>query len=257
MPPFTVFQQSCIALLSASPPTHARHCLRSALYHLERAEAICEIDPAMAVFRSITAEEEAASGVMRCLQELSYPNAEALNPHDHVHKHAVFPFMQILELFIGQTLSSHFKRITLHIQQTGEARRLTLAMNLTVAGVAQLAYPIPPLNFSLLNPDTGESPDYTHQINQLVAAKGKATIKTFLKAEANVRNQVLYADPTGYPTIPSLDPGFLEERRKRVLAMMNIYLLVSPYSEHQPFVSQAIASFVNLVKQLRRSRGVA
>ncbi len=48
-------------------------------------------DPAMAIFRAITAEEEAASGLLRCLAEMDYPNAKYLNPHNHSHKHAVFP----------------------------------------------------------------------------------------------------------------------------------------------------------------------
>jgi hypothetical protein len=254
MAPFSGFQKKCIALMNAAPRTHASHCFRSALYHLERAELLREVDPAMAIFRAITAEEEAASGVMRCLVEMKYPGVDALNPHDHAHKHAVFPFMQVLQLFFAQTFSNHFTKYNLHIKEEDGATRLTLALNVTINGEAQLAYPIPPLNFGLENPDTGDAPDYSFQINQLVAAKGKATVKAFLKNEANLRNEILYATPNGYPTIPSLDVGFLIERRNRVLAMINLYLLVFPYQEHQPFVTQALASFIKLLQQLKRSR---
>ena len=208
----------------------------------------------MAIFRAITAEEEAASGVMRCLIGMKYPGANALNPHDHVHKHAVFPFMQVLQLFFGQTLSNHFTKYNLHIKEEGGATRLTLALNMTIGREAQLAYPIPPLNFGVTNAETGEAVDYSFQIDQLVAAKGKATVKAFLKNEANLRNEVLYAAPDGYPTISSLDVGFLMERRTRVLAMINLYLLIFPYQEHQPFVTQALASFANMLRQLKRSR---
>ena len=257
MPPLSGFQKKCVALMNAAPRTHATHCFRSALYHLERAEALSEVDPAMAIFRGITAEEEAASGVMRCLVEMEYPASDALNLHDHAHKHAVFPFMQVLELFFGQTLANHFTKYNLHIKEEDGATRLTLALNVKINGEAQLAYPIPPLNFGVKNPDTGKAPDYSFQINQLVAAKGKATVKAFLKQEANLRNEILYAAPDGYPTIPSLDVGFLVERRKRVMAMINLYLLVFPYAEHQPFVAQALASFVKILQQLKRSRGAA
>lgn len=257
MPPLSSFQKKCVALMNAAPRTHATHCFRSALHHLEQAGALREVDPAMAIFRAITAEEEAASGVMRCLVEMKYPGADALNPHDHVHKHAVFPFMQVLQLFFGQTLSNHFTNYNLHIKEEDGATRLTLALNVTIDGDAQLAYPIPPLNFGVKNPDTGEAPDYSFQINQLVAAKGKATVKAFLKNEANLRNEILYAGPDGYPTITSLDVGFLIERRTRVLAMINLYLLVFPYQEHQPFVAQALASFVKILQQLKRSRSAA
>ena len=257
MLPLSGFQKKCVVLMNAAPPTHATHCFRSALYHLERAESLREADPAMAIFRAITAEEEAASGVMRCLIELGYPASDALNPQDHAHKHAVFPFMQVLELFFGQTLANHFTKYNLHIKEEDGAIRLTLALNVKINGEAQLAYPIPPLNFGLKNPDTGEAPDYAFQINQLVAAKGKATVKALLKKEANLRNEILYAGPDGYPTIPSLDVGFLVERRARVFAMINLYLLVFPYQEHQPFVAQALASFVKMLQQLKRSRGAA
>lgn len=254
MTPLSGFQKKCIALMNAAPHTHATHCFRSALYHLERAESLREVDPAMAIFRAITAEEEAASGVMRCLIGMKYPGANALNPHDHVHKHAVFPFMQVLQLFFGQTLSNHFTKYNLHIKEEGGATRLTLALNMTIGREAQLAYPIPPLNFGVTNAETGEAVDYSFQIDQLVAAKGKATVKAFLKNEANLRNEVLYAAPDGYPTISSLDVGFLMERRTRVLAMINLYLLIFPYQEHQPFVTQALASFANMLRQLKRSR---
>lgn len=254
MPPLSGFQNKCIALMNAAPRTHATHCFRSALYHLERAELLREIDPAMAIFRAITAEEEAASGVMRCLVEMGYPESDALNPHDHAHKHAVFPFMQVLGLFFGQTLAHHFTNYNLHIKEEDGATRLTLALNVKINGEAQLAYPIPPLNFGVKNSETGEAPDYAFQINQLVAAKGKATVKAFLKKEANLRNEILYAGPNGYPTISSLDDSFLVERRTRVLAMINLYLLVFPYQEHQPFVTQAIASFVKMLEQLKRQR---
>ena len=103
----------------------------------------------MAIFRAITAEEEAASGVMRCLIEMKYPAADGLNPHDHAHKHAVFPFMKVLELFFGQTLSNHFTKYNLHIKEEDETTRLTLALSMMIGGEAQLAYPIPPLNFGV------------------------------------------------------------------------------------------------------------
>jgi hypothetical protein len=257
MPPLTGFQKKCVALMNAAPRTHATHCFRSALYHLEQAELLREVDPAMAIFRAITAEEEAASGVMRCVVEMGYPAADSLNPHDHAHKHAVFPFMQILELFFGQALANHFTNYYLHIKEVDGATRLTLALNVKINGEPQLAYPIPPLNFGVKNPDTNETPDYSLQINQLIAAKGKASVKVFLRKEANLRNEILYADPNGYPTIPSLDVGFLVERRVRVLAMINVYLLIFPYQVHQPFVAQALASFVKLLQQLKRSRSGA
>jgi hypothetical protein len=255
MSPLTGFHNKCVELINAAPRTHAVNCFRSALYHLELAELLREVDPAMAIFRGITAEEEAASGVMRCMIEMGYPRSEQLNPRDHAHKHAVYPYLQVLQLFFGQTLMPDFKKYNLHVKEVDGVARLTLALNVKIYGQEQLAYPIPPLNFGVRYPDTDEIPDYSFQINQLVAAKGKDTVKAFLKKEANLRNEILYAHADGYPTIPSLDIGFLVERRSRVMATIYLYLLVYPYLEHQPFVVQALASFVKMLQQLKRSRG--
>lgn len=253
MPPISAFQNKCISLLDAGPRNHATHSFRSALHHLERAEALRDIDPAMAAFRAITAEEEAASGVMRCLQNLGYSGADFLNPHNHTHKHAVFPFLQVLQLFFSQTLALYFQKYNLHIKEEDGVTRLTLALDVLVDGAAQLVYPVPPLNFHVRNFGTETPVDYQSQIDQFLAAKGKATIREFLRNEANLRNRILYADKNGYPTISSLGDHFLVERKARVWGMIYLYLLVYPYAEHQPFVSQALGAFVKLLDELKRT----
>jgi hypothetical protein len=73
-------------------------------------------------------------------------------------------------------------------------------------------------------------------------------------SDTNLRNRILYASSGGYPTISSLDVDFLVERHTRVFAMIKLYLLVFPYPEHQPFVTQALASFVKLLEQLKSKR---
>lgn len=205
----------------------------------------------MAVFRAITAEEEAASGVMRCLSELDYPRSNELNPRNHLHKHAIFPFMEILGLFFGQTVGKHFPNINLHIKEDDGETRLTLALRVTALGVDSLAYPIPPLNFGVSVLGRTEAVDYAHQITEFTKAKGIPSVKTFLKNEANLRNKILYAAPDGYPVVQELKESFVNERRRRVLSMLNLYLLIFPYKEHQPYVAQALVAFVDLLKGLK------
>lgn len=252
LPPLTGFEAKCVGLLNAAPTSHSRHCFRSALHHLERAGALIELDPAMAVFRAITAEEEAASGLMRCLRELGYPRSDELNPHDHVHKHAVFPFMEILGLFFGQTVGKHFQNFHLHIKDDEGETRLTLALSMVVFGEEKLAYPIPPLNFGVSVLGQAQAVDYASQIAEFTKAKGMPSVKAFLKKEANLRNTILYAGPDGYPVVQDLKASFVEERRRRVLGMLNLYLLVFPYKEHQPYVTQALSAFADLLKGLKK-----
>jgi len=58
------FDVHIIAALEASEKTHARESMRSAIEHLRLAESLFQHDIAMAVFRCITAVEEAASSLM-------------------------------------------------------------------------------------------------------------------------------------------------------------------------------------------------
>lgn len=252
LPPLTGFQSQCVALLNAAPSSHARHCFRSALHHLERSEFLAALDPAMAVFRAITAEEEAASGLIRCLRELGYPRSDELNPHNHVHKHAVFPFMEILGLFFGQTLGKHLQKYHLHVKEEDGETRLMLALSVVAYGEPKLAYPIPPLNFGVSTLGKTELIDYSSQIAKFTEAKGMPSVKAFLKKEANLRNSILYAGPTGYPVVQDLNVSFIEERRRRVLGILYLFLLIFPYEEHQPYVSQALAAFANLIGQLKK-----
>lgn len=206
----------------------------------------------MAVFRAITAEEEAASGLMRCLSELYYPRSNELNPRDHVHKHAVFPFMEILGLFFGQTIGKNFQRFELHIEEDDGEARLALALRFSVLGEDRLVCPIPPLNFGVSVLDSAEAVDYARQITEFTKIKGVLSVKAFLKNEANLRNKILYAGPDGYPVVQDLKCSFVEERRRRVLSMLNLYLLIFPCKEHQLYVVQALTAFVDLLKGLKK-----
>ena len=55
-----------------------RHACRSAFNHLRKSWILHPVDAEMSAFRAITAEEEAASAVIRALRHQSYPNAESL-----------------------------------------------------------------------------------------------------------------------------------------------------------------------------------
>ena len=186
---FTTFQGNCIELLSTLPKRHSLHCFRSALRHLELAKNLLAVDPAMAIFRGVTAEEEAASGLMHCLRELHYAEADRLNPRNHVHKHALFPFMRIVGLFFGQIFENKLKEYHLHIKEEEGHRRLMLAFPISIGGESQWAYPLPPLNFGVKVGTPETPPSYKSQISAFVSAKGAKNIRTYLKKEANLRNE--------------------------------------------------------------------
>lgn len=212
------------------------------------------LDNEMSSFRAITAEEEASSGLMRSLMDLGYPESDKMKVHDHVHKHAVFPYLKIVGLFLGQSLVSTFKNYTLHIQEIEGARRLTLALPIRVGLEDKLVYPQPPLHFFVSEAGSGMSPMFKKQMEEFLVAHGRSTIRSFLKEEANIRNTLLYADPNGYPDMKNMDVSFILARRERVMAMIQVFLLIYPYENHQAFVTHAISVFVELLEKVGRRK---
>lgn len=55
----------------------------NAIKHTNRAWKLRAVDPAMAAFRAITAEEEAAIALFKSLRRLGYPGADKLKIRDH------------------------------------------------------------------------------------------------------------------------------------------------------------------------------
>ena len=59
---------------------HRKHCARSAVRRMIRASNLKGIDPEMAAFRALTAEEEAASALIHSLKWHRYKLSEQLKP---------------------------------------------------------------------------------------------------------------------------------------------------------------------------------
>ena len=229
------------------PKKQSRHCFRSALRHLEFAEKLTVVDPAMAIFRGITAEEEAASGLMFALRELKYPGAENLKPHNHIHKHALYPFLKIVGLFFGQVLKNNIGEYRLHIKNEDGKKRLMLAFPLKIEGEDQWIYPIPPLNIGVEVGKESMPPSYQSQITEFLAAKGSKNVSSYLKKEANLRNEILYASHSGYPDVVELKPEFLHEKASHVMVLLQAYLMIAPYKEIQLYVQGAVGAFASMV----------
>lgn len=250
LPSLNPEDEKVLALLEAEPPSHFKHCFRSALNHLSKAYAVSSIDPEMAIFRATTAEEEAASGLMRSLMQLRYPGCEELQAHDHIQKHAVTPFIQAVLSHLSFLRFQNIAGVRMAIKNVDGNDRLVTVLRLMVDGDEAWALPIPPLNVTVRDGKTGESPTYTVDFQRVIEPKGYRNIKNYLKREANLRNRVLYAGPDGYPVVEDLDSRFILERQTRVLIILKVALLISPYAEHQPFVTSAISAFLRMTNRL-------
>ena len=244
---FTNFENGCIDLLLETK-SRGKHCFRSAVDHLKKGWALRQIDPNMAVFRAITAEEEAASGLIYVIKERLHIDSEKLDPRSHRHKSAVVPFIQILGMHFKEIVEAHDMQPILHLRAAeGDLpKHLGIGLKVKVAGVEQIAYPIPPLN--LRTTISGLVPSYKSQSKELLKEAGAASVKEYISGLANLRNKILYSSADGIPTIEDLADDFFINRKKRVMAMLNAYLFIEPYEEIQPFVQDAVHAFVAMLE---------
>lgn len=240
------FESECVELLEKAPNKHSRNCFRSAINHLTASEKLISIDSEMAIFRAITAEEEAASGLMHCLKECGYINADSLNPQSHPQKNAVIPFIRILQLFYNALLKSMNIKPFFHIKDVDNIRRLTLAYPIFVNEIEYWSYPVPPLNFKISLND--ENPSYKEQISEYMDAKNIKDMRSYIRKEANIRNTILYAGPSGYPKVESVSPKLFENKKIHIFMLLKAYLLIYPYDNKQPFVQDALDVFVSIFK---------
>lgn len=247
--PFTKFQERCIQLVNESATTcRGRHSLRCAVNHLKKGWQLRKDDPEMAVFRAITAEEEAVSGVFHALKYRNYKNADLINPRNHVHKSAAIPFLQVLGLFFHEFSETEKIAPKLHLKDEDGETRLRVALSVKINSEDLLAYPIPPLNFSVTS--DGKKPSFKPQIGRFLTDKNSSDILKYVQEQANLRNKILYASTDGYPAITELQDEFFEVRRSRVMAMVLAFLLIEPWNESQLFVQQSLDAFLVMLKRV-------
>jgi hypothetical protein len=237
----------CLELLELIPSKQSRHCFRSAINHLERAETLFPIDSSMAVFRCYTAEEEAASGLIYCLKDKGYKNAEKLNPRNHVQKNAVIQFFSILCQFVEDSFREFEIDTFLSVVQSNEERKLVFGANMDLGNGTTKFIPEPPLNFKLIHEEKRFS--YKEQINGLVESKAVKEIGEHLKNVANQRNLLLYASQQGYPADIEIEDKFFPAYQNRVLTLLRTYLMIEPYRGDQFFVQDALDAFLAMLEK--------
>jgi hypothetical protein len=229
--------------------SRGKHSLRNAWYHLERGWAIRGIDPAMATFRGITAEEEAATGLIYAVRDRDYDNSNLLNPWNHSHKHSIYPFFQLLSDFFAESIEPMGYKPGIRLGSVDDPSRLKIYIPMIVNGVEVFAMPDPPLNLNIKV--DGKPISFKRQVDKLATLKNVKRVEKYITDKANERNKLLYASVNGYPHLESIADEFFIEQKKKVMTMAYSYLLIEPYNEKQPFVQQTIDSLLNMLGRIQ------
>ena len=227
----------------------SKHCARNSIHHLEKAFEIQAIDPEMAIFRAITAEEEAATAIFIALKEIGYNNAGKIQFKNHIHKQALCPFMQGVTKFIANFCIEndfpfgHKGTIGFRDDCTGNNPRIIFT-----AQDGDLAFLHPPLNFYIKSEHGLYR--FEHELNLATSTSGKNEIYKHVKELSNLRNKLIYATSGGIPKVEGGIEQELENRKKTVLFLLRIFSLIFPYKEKALFVQQALDSFLIMLGKL-------
>jgi hypothetical protein len=242
-----------VADIVPTMPTPGRWPAFNAIRHLNRAWRIRTTDLAMAAFRSITAEEEAATALIRTLQQLKYDRAHELKPRDHLHKNAVIPFFEAFNRTIAKVAPKQTS-IQLTVDETGKKPKLELRMQLLHPVTRELmwAYPQPPLHVAITSGGVGKverKEDFREGIEELARGANAKSVHDYLKERANMRNRILYAATSGYPEIGGDADQICSYYQRNVFTILKIYLLIAPHRSQQLLVQQGIEAFLNIIQR--------
>lgn len=226
----------------------------NAVRHLNLAWGLLAIDREMAIFRAITAEEEAATAIFVALRRRKYDGADKLKPRDHVHKNAVIPFFDAITRVLAK-VAVQLPRAQLFLNTDEDPPLLTFRIRRPhpETGEEAWAYSDPPLNFSATRIDANgarREEDFAAGVDELAAAAKVKDVMTYIRDRANVRNKVLYAGDAGYPALEGDAGKEFERYRRNVFTLLRIYLLIDQYADRQMFVQQGLTAFLRTLKAL-------
>jgi len=240
--------QCAVARVVERTVGHGKHCARSAVAHICRAWRIQVVDPEMAAFRALTAEEEAATAIFHALKRLRYHGADRLGLRDHTHKAAVRPFFEaISESFAKGGLNTY--RPALIIDETGREPKLMTQLQIPGPGGRPLfAYPQPPLHFSVNVNDRCH--DFTEELDRACSVHNVNSMIEYIRTRGNRRNRLLYATAGGVPKISCTPELFLLTERDITFQLLSVFLLIDLNPERQGFVEQAVTAFLKMLGRL-------
>lgn len=250
---FTPFEKITLEALDDCKG-QVKHCAKNAISHLEKAWLIKDLDLEMAMFRSITAEEEAASAFFHCVKNHQYKNSKLIQFNHHTYKLGLFPFIQSISYFLDDTLnqdtSPFSERRIKHIELDG---RKAIELLLFVKNQDIVARPTPPLHFNIKSEDTGELCTFEHNFQALIEGKNFTNAMKYIKDKANTRNKLLYANSSGRPKLEGNISGYINDQKKKVMVILTILLMIDPWEKKEGkslFVQQALDSFLLLLKRI-------
>ena len=235
-----------LATTVTKTPAPGKHCARSAIRHLQKAWKLLDLDPEIAIFRSITAEEESATAIFHSLRRRGYRYSERLSPTKHIQKNAVSPFFEAIETVIAQSPSPNDLQLV-HSKSENRLKVRYKSINPRTREECY-AFPVPPLGFNIRK--DGMMYDFREELEKIANFKKHSSILKHLRKRANQRNEILYATSQGVPSLAGSARKPFKAFRENTFRNLIVFLLIDDYPEKQRFVQQALYAFLKMLERV-------
>ncbi|MFJ2526252.1 hypothetical protein ACIOWB_24310 [Pseudomonas capeferrum] len=230
----------------------------NAIHHLRKAVEISEIDPSMAAFRAVCAEEEAATALISSLKEQCYEGADKLYFRNHADKHAVILFVgTVMQWFQSRKAQAgdHFGHHRIFFDDIDGRVGLHFSIQLGRSNTA--VNPVPPLHLVVQGPRTLEE-EFQDEMKDLLGLERIHEIRRLIDQRANFRNTLLYATTEGIPKSDGDVKEFIENQIGLVNNLLMALALIDPWRRpdypQSGIVSASIGVFVDLMDRVKKEK---
>lgn len=228
----------------------------SAINHIQMAQKIEGIDPQMACFRAITAEEEAATSLLASLRDQGYPHSDKYHLWSHENKAGVIVFIKaVVSWFSESFLFEHLPVDQPRMVMTDEPGRPAVELLFPLKGMEKCLRPRPPLDVRAEGLESMKDVIGRHLRKEL-KRELSAEIRGVIKDRANQRNHLLYASNDGLPGCFSDVNGFILNQAAIVNALITAVGLIDPWRKPKyrfsGLVEAALEEYVHIMSAGRR-----
>lgn len=232
----------------------------NALDNISKARLLEEIDPQMACFRAICAEEEAATSLLASLRDQGYPLSDQYHMWSHENKAGVIIFIKaVISWFKSSFDFESLPLETPRLVMTDEPGRLAIELVFPFKGIDKCLRPRPPLDIRSEGPISMKD-SIGEYLRREVKRKLAAEVKAQIKARANERNLLLYASDKGLPGCFPNVAGYLLNQAAIVNALITAVGLIDPWRKpgypYSGLVEAVLEEYVSVMASSGKSSKV-
>lgn len=229
---------------------------RNAMSHLFMATQIAKIDPLMAAFRAICAEEEAATALICSLKKHRYKDVERIKFHSHQDKQSVVVFIQLMkEWYVNFHPEIDDRLDQVRFYPRDVAGRKAIGVFLPIKGTDKSIFIEPPLSLQARGAQ-GWAPIIRQGVGKICIQGGYNKFTEMIKNRANFRNRLLYASDSYIPGWSGDVGHFIVNQSGIVGALLRTLGMIDPWSpsayERSSLVEACIEVYLELMYPKRK-----